>query len=832
MWEFLDNLIPDINGLLVDCLLTHDDHGQTCLHYLAMGGQTALVIRLLHLIDCAGTSPSCIDQEDKSGRTAFWYSAANAHWPLAALLLTYGANPSVKNPWPGVFCGCVEVRTPDTKNHCMIDLPRMLTVGLLANAASCSILHAACAMGEVSLVKMLCNERSQLATTVDNDGRSALFYAAYNGRKDVIDVLFSLDVDWLSIDDAVFVAVALHTLKQARHIGLITTPKHGSSTQENASLFMQDITDQMAYTTGILAIKEPLFAGESGEANLSNADDCIVTLLERLGGVETLSTQENHLLTLAAVVIGSHRIYTLLQNAMSLMGLLLKDQIVTAMTTSIGLWQHTHSGDDVSLFELALHFLKRRIIAQSRYRTLNHEMSRETITLLISADDGNSALLATTTSPLLSPVMRTVLEMDSEGILSCDAQSYLHIYLFALKNAPDCATLLANAIHERPESDARDALAVLALQKAVYYKAGAAVQAMLKLGQNPGMPLKANNDVQWLAGECLMTQYRPSWSALHVAVARGHGSLFATLWKVATRFSSPSVNTGSDLWNELLYMSAAYGNDEVRACLTQKGCPYMALSCDVDGVLSRKIDTRSVCLTAAKNGHGRYAETVFGDKASHGTALCDEDGQTNLYHYAARNGLLTLTTSLLHHDVPGFNRTNEHGVTPIRSAQAFGHTETLRVLLEHAKAAGITTTVCRWRPHGVLRFMEQHKVSVDRSLSLVRKAELKKDASSFKSVAVRRVAHTLAQQRDHMAWVYIQAVQPALVQKNAKSQTLLHYAAAAGCTNSLTLLLDMAKQQKALKVCIMEDSVGRTGIVGRVCVRACVRACVRECVCE
>ena len=540
-------MIPDMNGLLVDCLLTHDDHGQTCLHYLAMGGQTTLAIRLLHLIDCTGTSPSCIDQEDKSGKTAFWYSAVNAHWPLAALLLTYGANPSVKNPWPGRFCGCVEVRTPDTKNHCMIDLPRMLTVGLLANAASCSILHAACAMGEVSLVKMLCNERPQLATTMDNDGRSALFYAAYNGRKDVIEVLVSLDVDWPSIDNTVFAAVALHTLKQARHLGLITTPKHRSSKQENASLFMQDITHQLAYTTEILAIKEPLFAGESEEANLSNAEDCIATVLERLGGggVATLSTQENHLLTLAAVVIGSHRIYTLLQNAMSLVGLLLKDQIVTAMTTFIGIWQCKHNGDVVSLFELALHFLKRRIIAQSRYRTLNHEMSRETITLLISADDGNSALLATTTSPLLSPVMRTVLEMDSEGILSCDAQSYLHIYSFALKYAPDCATLLANAIHERPESDARDALAFLALQKAVYYKADAAVQAMLKLGQNPGMPLKANADVHRLAEERLMTQYHPSWSALHVAVARGHSSLFATLWEVATSFSSPSVNTGS-----------------------------------------------------------------------------------------------------------------------------------------------------------------------------------------------------------------------------------------------------------------------------------------------
>ena len=817
MWDFLDKLIPNVSGLLLDCQLTRDRHGQTCLHYMAMGGQASLVVRLLRLIQRVGAAPSCIGQEDNCGRTAYWYSAVNGHWPVAAVLLIHGANPSVKSPWPGRLGGSFEVNLSENDDRYKIDLPRLSKAGLFANGASCSILHAVCAMGDTALVKMLCKERPELATTLDGDGRSALFYAAYNGRKVVMQVLLKLDVDWLSIDAAVFNAATIYALKQARHVGLLTTPKGILSSKAKTRLFTHYVSERLAHTTQSLASKEPLFDVESAEAGLNNANDCIALILQSLGKSESLSTPDTHLLCLAAVVIGAPRLYTSLESSGSLVKRLEKHQISTALTTTIGrkplnqLEDATESS--VSLFELALHFLARRITARSSNKTLNHKMARETISLLMPSNNEESGLLTTIASPLLSPTMRTLLQVDPKTPLKCDIQSYMHIFSFALKNTPDCATLLANAIHERPDSDDRDALACVALHEAVYYNADATVQALLKLGQNPSIRLLDKDLALRLVKELPVRHCHPAWTALHVAIARGHSNLFATLWNVAVSFSSPSVVTRSGLWNELLYMSAAYGNDEVRACLTRDGCQYLALTNDVGGLLSRRIDTRSVCLTAVKNGHGPYAETVFNDVASRATAVCDEDKQTNIYHYAACNGLLTLTKYLLEHNVPGFHHADEYGFTPIRYAQEFGHIETLQVLIESSKAAGKTTMLSRLRPHGVLRYMEQHNVSVDRYPTWTSTAELKRDASSFKNVDIQRVACVLAEQRDHMAWAYIQAVQPDLSEKNAQSQTLLHYAAAVGCVNSLTLMLDMAKQHEALNVCIMEDSVGHTGKV-------------------
>ena len=817
MWDFLGKLIPNVSGLLHDCQLTRDRHGQTCLHYMAMGGQASLVVRLLRLIQRVGAAPSCIGQEDNCGRTAYWYSVANGHWLLAAVFLTYGANPSVKNPWPGRLGGSFEVSLSENDDRYKIDLPRLSTAGLFANGASCSILHAVCAMGDTALVKMLCKERPELATTLDGDGRSVLFYAAYNGRKDVMHVLLKLDVDWLRIDDSVFNAAAIHALRQASHAGLLTMPKGDPSNKSNTRLFTQDITEQLAHTTMSLVRKEPLFDVESAEAGLNNANDCIALILQSLGKSESLSTPDSHLLCLAAVVIGAPRLYTSLKSSGSLVKRLEKHQIITALTTTIDRTQLNQLEDatesSVSLFDLALHFLARRITALSSNKTLNHEMTDKTIALLISSYSKESGLLATIASPLLSPTMRTLLQVDPKAPLKCNTQSCMRIFSFALKNTPDCATLLANAIHERPDSDDRDALTCVALHEAVYYNADATVQALLKLGQNPSIRLLDKDLALRLVKELPVRHCHPAWSALHVAIARGHSNLFATLWNVAVSFRSPSVVTGSGLWNELLYMSAAYGNDEVRACLTRDGCQYLALTNEVGGLLSRRIDTRSVCLTAVKNGHGSYAETVFNDVASRATAVCDEDKQTNIYHYAACNGLLTLIKYLLEHNVPGFYHADEYGVTPVRYAQAFGHVETLQVLIGISKAAGKTTMLSRWRPHGTLRYMEQHKVSIDRYPTWTSTAELKQDATSFKSVAIRRVARSLAQQRDHMAWAYIQAVQPDLSEKNAQSQTLLHYAAAIGCVNSLTLMLDMTKQQEALAVCIVEDSAGRTGKV-------------------
>ena len=815
MWELMDKLIPDISGLIDDCQFAHGTHGQTCVHYLAMGGQVSLVVRLLRLIKCAEMSSSCIGQEDHCERTPYWHSVANAHWSLAAVFLIYGANPAEKSPWPGRLGGMVEVRMSDSGDQYTIDLPRLLTAGMFANAASCSILHAVCATGDTALVKMLCKERPELATTLDDDGRSALFYAAYNGHKDVIQVLVSLDVDWLSIDAAVFSAAALYALKQARNIGLFTTSKHNLSKKEKTSLFLCEITDQLAYTTRTLAGKEPPFCGKTTEAGLNNADECITAILQSLGTVKPMPTSQSDLLSLAAVVVGTRRFYTSLQSAHVLAAQVQTRNIEKTLTTSTGKTQSKQHKDatehSVSLFQLALHFLMRRITVRSRNTTLNRAMDRETITLLTSVNNVESALLATTTSSLLSPVMRTLLEVDTTGAVNCDPQKYLRIFSFALKNPPDCATQLANVLRDRPDSGDRDALACLALQEAVYHGADATVQALLKVGQNPSRRIVDVDVALGLAEELPVRHFRPTWSALHVAIARGHSSLFVTLWNVVKSYSSPSVVNGSDMWNELLYMSAAYGNDEVRTCLTGKGCQYTALSNDVDGLLSRKIDTRSMCLTAVKNGHERYAETVFGDVTSHATALYDEHEQTNIYHYAAYNGLSALTKSLLEQKIPGFNRADEYGVTPVQYAQASGHMDTLRVLLEHAKAAGTSPTLSPWGLYGALRFMEHHHMPVGHTPTRVSTAELTQNASSFESVAVQYIAHALAVQRDHMAWVYIQAVQPDLVDKNAKSQTLLHYAAAGGCVNSVTLLLDTTKQQNALNVCVTEDDAGHTG---------------------
>ena len=825
MWELMDKQIPDISGVIDDCQFAHGTHGQTCLHYLAMGGQVSLAVRLLRLIKCPEMSPSCIGQVDNCEKTPYWYSVANAHWSLAAVFLIYGANPAEKSPWPGRLGGMVEVRMSDSGDQYTIDLPRLLTAGMFANAASCSILHAVCAMGETALVKMLCKERPELATTLDDDGRSALFYAAYNGHKDVIQVLVSLDVDWLSIDAAVFSAAALYALKQARNIGLFTTSKHNLSKKEKTSLFLCEITDQLAYTTRTLAGKEPPLCGKTKEAGLNNADECIAAILQSLGTVKPKSTSESDVLSLAAVVIGSRQFYTSLQSANVLAAQLQTRNIATALTTSTGKTQSKQLKDvtehSVSLFELALHFLMRRITVQSRNSTLSRAMDRETVTLLMSQDNEASGLLATTASSLLTPVMRTLLEVDRTGACNCDPQSYLRIFSFALKNAPDCATQLANVIRNRPDSGDRDALACLALQEAVYHGADATVQALLKVGQNPTRRIVDVDGALGLAEELPVRHFRPTWSALHVAIARGHSSLFVTLWNVVENYSSPSVVNGSDMWNELLYMSAAYGNDEVRTCLTGKGCQYTALSNDVDGLLSRKIDTRSMCLTAVKNGHERYAETVFGDVTSHATALYDDDEQINIYHYAAYNGLSALTKSLLEQKISGFNRPDEYGVTPVQYAQASGHLDTLRVLLGHAKAAGKSPTLSSWGLYGVLRAMEPDNVSVGHSPTCISCPELTESAGSFESVAVQYIAHALAVQRDHMAWVCIQAVQPDLVDKDATSQTLLHYAAAAGCVNSLTLLLDTAKQQNALKVCVMEDDAGHTGMFDRGVVTSC-----------
>ena len=818
MWELMDKLIPDISGVIDDCQFTHGQHGQTCLHYLAMGGQVSLAVRLLRLIKCPEMSPSCIGQVDKGEKTPYWYSVANAHWSLAAVFLIYGAHPAEKSPWPGRLGGMVEVRMSDSGDQYTIDLPRLLTAGMFANAASCSILHAVCAMGETALVKMLCKERPELATTLDDDGRSALFYAAYNGHKDVIQVLVSLDVDWLSIDAAVFSAAALYALKQARNIGLFTTSKHRKEK-------ISDITKLLSYTTRTLTRKEPQFCGESAEAGLSNAEECIAAILQGLGTDKPMPTTVSDLLSLAAVVIGSHRLYTSLDSVKSLVAVIDTHRIVTALTIFIDTTQFTQREDvkkrSVSLFVLALHFLLRRITVQSRNSTLNRAMDRQTVTLLMSQDNEASGLLATTASSLLAPVIRTLLEVDTTGAVNCDPQSYLRIISFALKNAPDCATQLANVIRDRPDSGDRDALAWLALQEAVYHGADATVQALLKVGQNPSRRIADVDGALGLAEELPVRHFRPTWSALHVAIARGHSSLFVTLWNVTENYSSPSVVNGSDMWNELLYMSAAYGNDEVRICLTGNGCQYTALSNDVDGLLSRKIDTRSMCLTAVKNGHERYAETVFGDVTSHATALYDDDGQTNIYHYAAYNGLSALTKSLLEQKIPGFNRADEYGVTPVQYAQASGHLDTLRILLGHAKAAGMNPTLSSWGLYGVLRAMEHHNVSVGRSATCTSCSELTESAGSFESVAVQYIAHALAVQRDHMAWVYIQAVQPDLVDKDATSQTLLHYAAATGCVNSLTLLLDTAKQQNALNVCVMENDVGHTGTFYRDVVTSC-----------
>ena len=821
MWELMDKLIPDISGLIDDCQFANGTHGQTCVHYLAMGGQVSLVVRLLRLIKCAEMSPSCIGQEDHCERTPYWYSVANAHWSLAAVFLIYGANPAEKSPWPGRLGGMVEVRMSDSGDQYKFDLPRLLTAGMFANAASCSILHAVCATGDTALVKMLCKERPELATTLDDDGRSALFYAAYNGHKDGIQVLVSLDVDWLSIDAAVFSAAALYALKQARNIGLFITSKHSVLRKEKTS----DITKLLSYTTRTVARKEPQFCGESAEAGLSNAEECIAVILQGLGTDKPMPTTASDLLSLAAVVIGSLRLYTSLQSVNSLVAVLDTHRIATALTIVIDTTQSRQREEvkkhSVSLFQLALHFLMRRITVRSRNTTLNRAMDRETITLLTSLNNVESALLATTTSSLLSPVMRTLLEVDPAGAVNCDPQKFLRIFSFALKNAPDCATQLANVLRDRPDSGDRDALACLALQEAVYHGADATVQALLKVGQNPSRRIVDVDVALGLAEELPVRHFRPTWSALHVAIARGHSSLFVTLWNVGKNYNSPSVGNGSDMWNELLYMSAAYGNDEVRTCLTGKSCQYTALSNDVDGLLSRKIDTRSMCLTAVKNGHERYAETVFGDVTSHATALYDEHEQTNIYHYAAYNGLSALTKSLLENNVPGFSRVDEYGVTPVQYAQASGHMDTLRVLLEHAKAAGTSPTLSHWGLYGVLRAMEHHTVSVGRIPTCISCSELTWDASSFESVAVQYIAHALAVQRDHMAWVYIQAVQPDLFEINAKSQTLLHYAAAGGCVNSLTLLLDTAKQQNARNVCVMKDDAGHTGKFDRGVVTNC-----------
>lgn len=135
-----------------------DAHGQTPLHYSAGGGHVEVVREIMQNAKTPGLQKDTVNINGKNndGMTPLWLAAIKGHYEAVKTLLSFGADPNVTDP----------------ENN--------------------TLLHLAARKGwpEVALALME-SEKFKAGNTLDQEGRTALFIAAFYGRTETFSAMIS-----------------------------------------------------------------------------------------------------------------------------------------------------------------------------------------------------------------------------------------------------------------------------------------------------------------------------------------------------------------------------------------------------------------------------------------------------------------------------------------------------------------------------------------------------------------------------------------------------------------------------------------------------------------